>query len=94
MPPSSGTDLLWKQKISLGWQKRQDILNKVKNPKVETLEEKLSKMSRAELEEEYGTVIQSYKRFLTMGQGDNVTATMDFEDVKLIWKRYTNLEAV
>ena len=61
-------------------------------PKVETLEEKLSKMSRAELEEEYGTVIQSYKRFLTMGQGDNVTATMDFEDVKLIWKRYNEVK--
>ena len=64
LPPSSGSDLSWKQTISLRWQKRQAILNKVKNPKVETLEEKLSKMSRAELEEEYGTVIQSYKRFL------------------------------
>ncbi|AEH55766.1 hypothetical protein HMPREF0833_10735 [Streptococcus parasanguinis ATCC 15912] len=92
MPPSSGSDLSWKQTISLGWQKRQAILNKVKNPKVETLEEKLSKMSRAELEEEYGTVIQSYKRFLTMGQGDNVTATMDYEDVKLIWKRYNEVK--
>ena len=92
LPPSSGTDLSWKQTISLGWQKRQAILNKVKNPKVETLEEKLSKMSRAELEEEYGTVIQSYKRFLTMGQGDNVTATMDYEDVKLIWKRYNEVK--
>ena len=92
LPPSNGADLSWKQTISLGWQKRQDILNKVKNPKVEKLEEKLSKMSRAELEEEYGTVIQSYKRFLTMGQGDNVTATMDFEDVKLIWKRYNEVK--
>ena len=92
LPPSSGTDLSWKQTISLRWQKRQAILNKVKNPKVKTLEEKLSKMSRAELEEEYGTVIQSYKRFLTMGQGDNVTATMDFEDVKLIWKRYNEVK--
>lgn len=92
LPPSSGSDLSWKQTISLGWQKRQAILNKVKNPKVETLEEKLSKMSRAELEEEYGTVIQSYKRFLTMGQGDNVTATMDYEDVKLIWKRYNEVK--
>ena len=92
LPPSNGADLSWKQTISLGWQKRQDILNKVKNPKVETLEEKLSKMSRAELEEEYGTVIQSYKRFLTMGQGDNVTATMDYEDVKLIWKRYNEVK--
>jgi len=92
LPPSSGSDLSWKQTISLGWQKRQDILNKVKNPKVETLEEKLSKMSRAELEEEYGSVIQSYKRFLTMGQGDNVTATMDYEDVKLIWKRYNEVK--
>ena len=92
LPSSSGTDLSWKQTISLGWQKRQAVLNKVKNPKVETLEEKLSKMSRAELEEEYGSVIQSYKRFLTMGQGDNVTATMDFEDVKLIWKRYNEVK--
>lgn len=92
LPPSSGSDLSWKQTISLGWQKRQATLNKVKNPKVETLEEKLSKMSRAELEEEYGSVIQSYKRFLTMGQGDNVTATMDFEDVKLIWKRYNEVK--
>ena len=92
LPPSSGSDLSWKQTISLGWQKRQAVLNKVKNPKVETLEEKLSKMSRAELEEEYGSVIQSYKRFLTMGQGDNVTATMDFEDVKLIWKRYNEVK--
>ena len=92
LPSSSGTDLSWKQTISLGWQKRQAVLNKVKNPKVETLEEKLSKMSRAELEEEYGSVIQSYKRFLTMGQGDNVTATMDYEDVKLIWKRYNEVK--
>ena len=92
LPPSNGADLSWKQTISLGWQKRQAILNKVKNPKVKTLEEKLSKMSRAELEEEYGSVIQSYKRFLTMGQGDNVTATMDFEDVKLIWKRYNEVK--
>ena len=92
LPPSSGSDLSWKQTISLGWQKRQATLNKVKNPKVETLEDKLSKMSRAELEEEYGSVIQSYKRFLTMGQGDNVTATMDFEDVKLIWKRYNEVK--
>lgn len=92
LPPSSGVDLSWKQTISLGWQKRQAVLNKVKNPKVETLEDKLSKMSRAELEEEYGSVIQSYKRFLTMGQGDNVTATMDFEDVKLIWKRYNEVK--
>ena len=92
LPPSSGTDLSWKQTISLGWQKRQAVLNKVKNPKVETLEDKLSKMSRAELEEEYGSVIQSYKRFLTMGQGDNVTATMDYEDVKLIWKRYNEVK--
>ena len=92
LPPSNGADLSWKQTISLGWQKRQAVLNKVKKPKVETLEEKLSKMSRAELEEEYGSVIQSYKRFLTMGQGDNVTATMDFEDVKLIWKRYNEVK--
>lgn len=92
LPPSSGVDLSWKQTVSLGWQKRQAILNKVKNPKVETLEDKLSKMSHAELEEEYGGVIQSYKRFLTMGQGDNVTATMDYEDVKLIWKRYNEVK--
>ena len=92
LPPSSGVDLSWKQTVSLGWQKRQANLNKVKNPKFETLEDKLSKMSRAELEEEYGSVIQSYKRFLTMGQGDNVTATMDYEDVKLIWKRYNEVK--
>ena len=92
LPPSNGADLSWKQTISLGWQKRQAVLNKVKSPKVETLEDKLSKMSRAELEEEYGSVIQSYKRFLTMGQGDNVTATMDYEDVKLIWKRYNEVK--
>ena len=92
LPPSNGADLSWKQTISLGWQKRQAVLNKVKNPKVETLEEKLSKMSRAELEEEYGSVIQSYKRFLTMGQGDNVTATMDYEGVQLSWKRYNEVK--
>lgn len=92
LPPSSGTDLLWKQTISLGWQKRQDILNKVKNPKVETLEDKLSKMSRAELEEEYGDVIQAYKRFTTMGQGDVVLSKWDMNDLKLLWKRYNEVK--
>ena len=87
MPPSSGVDLSWKQTVSLGWQKRQANLNKVKNPKVETLEDKLSKMSRAELEEEYGDVIQVYKRFTTMGQGDVVLSKWDMNDLKLLWKK-------
>ena len=47
--------------------KRQAVLNKVKSPKVETLEDKLSKMSRAELEEEYGDVIQAYKKVYEYG---------------------------
>ena len=92
LPPSSGTDLSWKQTISLGWQKRQAVLNKVKNPKVETLEDKLSKMSRAELEEEYGDVIQAYKRFTNMGQGDTVLAKWDMNDLKLLWKRYNEVK--
>ena len=92
LPPSSGTDLSWKQTISLGWQKRQAILNKVKNPKVETLEEKLSKMSRAELEEEYGDVIKAYKRFTNMGQGDTILAKWDMNDLKLLWKRYNEVK--
>lgn len=92
LPPSSGSDLSWKQTISLGWQKRQAILNKVKNPKVETLDEKLSKMSRAELEEEYGDVIQAYKRFTTMGQGDVVLSKWDMNDLKLLWKRYNEVK--
>ena len=92
LPPSSGTDLSWKQTISLGWQKRQAVLNKVKNPKVETLEEKLSKMSRAELEEEYGDVIQAYKRFTNMGQGDTILAKWDMNDLKLLWKRYNEVK--
>ena len=92
LPPSSGSDLSWKQTISLGWQKRQAILNKVKNPKVETLEDKLSKMSRAELEEEYGDVIQAYKRFTNMGQGDTILAKWDMNDLKLLWKRYNEVK--
>ena len=92
LPPSSGSDLSWKQTISLGWQKRQAVLNKVKNPKVETLEDKLSKMSRAELEEEYGDVIQAYKRFTTMGQGDVVLSKWDMNDLKLLWKRYNEVK--
>lgn len=92
LPPSSGSDLSWKQTISLGWQKRQAVLNKVKNPKVETLEEKLSKMSRAELEEEYGDVIQAYKRFTNMGQGDTILAKWDMNDLKLLWKRYNEVK--
>ena len=92
LPPSSGVDLSWKQTVSLGWQKRQAILNKVKNPKVETLEDKLSKMSRAELEEEYGDVIQAYKRFTTMGQGDVVLSKWDMNDLKLLWKRYNEVK--
>ena len=92
LPPSSGSDLSWKQTISLGWQKRQAVLNKVKNPKVETLEDKLSKMSHAELEEEYGGVIQAYKRFTTMGQGDVVLSKWDMNDLKLLWKRYNEVK--
>lgn len=92
LPPSSGSDLSWKQTVSLGWQKRQAILNKVKNPKVETLEEKLSKMSRAELEEEYGDVIQAYKRYTNMGQGDAILAKWDMNDLKLLWKRYNEVK--
>ena len=92
LPPSSGTDLSWKQTISLGWQKRQAVLNKVKNPKVETFEDKLSKMSRAELEEEYGDVIQAYKRFTNMGQGDTILAKWDMNDLKLLWKRYNEVK--
>ena len=92
LPPSNGTDLSWKQTISLGWQKRQAILNKVKNPKVETFEDKLSKMSRAELEEEYGDVIQAYKRFTNMGQGDTILAKWDMNDLKLLWKRYNEVK--
>ena len=92
LPPSNGADLSWKQTISLGWQKRQAILNKVKNPKVETLEDKLSKMSHAELEEEYGGVIQAYKRFTTMGQGDVILSKWDMNDLKLLWKRYNEVK--
>ena len=92
LPPSSGTDLSWKQTISLGWQKRQSVLNKVKNPKVETFEDKLSKMSRAELEEEYGDVIKAYKRFTNMGQGDTILAKWDMNDLKLLWKRYNEVK--
>lgn len=92
LPPSSGSDLSWKQTISLGWQKRQAVLNKVKNPTVETLEDKLSKMSRAELEEEYGDVIQAYKRFTNMGQGDAILSKWDINDLKLLWKRYNEVK--
>lgn len=92
LPPSSGVDLSWKQTVSLGWQKRQAILNKVKNPKVETLEDKLSKMSRAELEEEYGDVIKAYKRLTNMGQGDTILAKWDMNDLKLLWKRYNEVK--
>ena len=92
LPPSNGVDLSWKQTISLGWQKRQAVLNKVKSPKVETLEDKLSKMSRAELEEEYGDVIQAYKRFTNMGQGDTILAKWDMNDLKLLWKRYNEVK--
>lgn len=92
LPPSSGSDLSWKQTISLGWQKRQAVLNKVKNPTVETLEDKLSKMSRAELEEEYGDVIQAYKKFTNMGQGDAILSKWDINDLKLLWKRYNEVK--
>lgn len=92
LPPTNVVDLSWKQIISLGWQKRQAVLNKVKNPKVETFEDKLSKMSRAELEEEYGDVIQAYKRFTNMGQGDTILAKWDMNDLKLLWKRYNEVK--
>ena len=64
----------------------------MKNPKVETLEDKLSKMSRAELEEEYGDVIQAYKRFTNMGQGDAILSKWDMNDLKLLWKRYNEVK--
>lgn len=64
----------------------------MKNPKVETLEDKLSKLSRAELEEEYGDVIQAYKRFTNMGQGDTILAKWDMNDLKLLWKRYNEVK--
>lgn len=84
LPPSSGTDLLWKQTIFLGWQKRQDILNKVKNPKVETFEDKLSKMSNGEIAEKYGSIINAYTRFKSSGRGDAILAEWDIEDLDLL----------
>ena len=50
LPPSSGTDLSWKQTISLGWQKRQAVLNKVKNPK---FKKRIDAMDQEALEEAY-----------------------------------------
>lgn len=82
--PSSGTDLSWKQTISLGWQKRQAILNKLKNPKVETFEDKLSKMSNGEIAEKYGSIINAYTRFKSSGRGDAILAEWDIEDLDLL----------
>lgn len=86
LPPSSGTDLSWKQTISLGWQKRQAILNKVKSPKVETFEDKLSKMSNGEIAEKYGSIIYAYTRFKSSGKGDAILAKWDIEDLELLLK--------
>lgn len=82
--PSSGTDLSWKQTISFGWQKRQAILNKLKNPKVETFEDKLSKMSNGEIAEKYGSIINAYTRFKSSGRGDAILAEWDIEDLDLL----------
>jgi len=82
--PSSGSDLSWKQTISLGWQKRQAILNKLKNPKVETFEDKLSKMSNGEIAEKYGSIINAYTRFKSSGRGDAILAEWDIEDLDLL----------
>ena len=84
LPPSSGTDLSWKQTISFGWQKRQAILNKLKNPKVETFEDKLSKMSNGEIAEKYGSIINAYTRFKSSGRGDAILAEWDIEDLDLL----------
>lgn len=84
LPPSSGSDLSWKQTISLGWQKRQAILNKLKNPKVETFEDKLSKMSNGEIAEKYGSIINAYTRFKSSGRGDAILAEWDIEDLDLL----------
>lgn len=84
LPPSSGSDLSWKQTISLGWQKRQATLNKVKNPKVETFEDKLSKMSNGEIAEKYGSIINAYTRFKSSGRGDAILAEWDIEDLDLL----------
>lgn len=89
LPPSSGSDLSWKQTISLGWQKRQAILNKVKSPKVETFEDKLSKMSNGEIAEKYGSIIYAYTRFKSFGKGDAILAKWDIEDLELLLK-YNN----
>lgn len=84
LPPSSGSDLSWKQTISLGWQKRQAILNKLKNPNVETFEDKLSKMSNGEIAEKYGSIINAYTRFKSSGRGDAILAEWDIEDLDLL----------
>lgn len=89
LPPSSGSDLSWKQTISLGWQKRQAILNKVKNPKVETFEDKLSKMSNGEIIEKYGSILHAYTSFKSSGKGDPILAKWDIDDLDLLLK-YNN----
>lgn len=84
LPPTNGVDLSWKQTISFGWQKRQAILNKLKNPKVETFEDKLSKMSNGEIAEKYGSIINAYTRFKSSGRGDAILAEWDIEDLDLL----------
>lgn len=84
LPPTNVVDLSWKQTISFGWQKRQAILNKLKNPKVETFEDKLSKMSNGEIAEKYGSIINAYTRFKSSGRGDAILAEWDIEDLDLL----------
>ena len=81
LPPTNVVDLSWKQTISFGWQKRQAILNKLKNPNVETFEDKLSKMSNGEIAEKYGSIINAYTRFKSSGRGDAILAEWDIEDL-------------
>ena len=84
LPPTNVVDLSWKQTISFGWQKRQAILNKLKNPNVETFEDKLSKMSNGEIAEKYGSIINAYTRFKSSGRGDATLAEWDIEDLDLL----------
>ena len=84
LPPTNVVDLSWKQTISFGWQKRQAILNKLKNPNVETFEDKLSKMSNGEIAEKYGSIINAYTRFKSSGRGDAILAEWDIEDLDLL----------
>ncbi len=65
--------------------------NKVKNPKVENKEYQILKMSHAELEEEYGGVIQAYKDLRLWGRV-MVLLQVDMNDLKLLWKRYNEVK--